>query len=532
MSGVKLNKFKKLVVRLIIMIIVLTVFPIDSYANNIWSILTEADSAQKAGNHQVAIAKYGQVVEQFIKSKDHINAALMYGRMGKSQSMISDFNNAEKSWRKESEMWGKLGKLQEQIAANRKADLVKNTTRVFTEVDPSVVGNKYYNGAKEEPIIGAYIGAYAELGIGSGATYFETFPALTGKDHAAYLLYMPYGNEFNSYGSHFAKAKAKGKAIQLALEPHKGLDFVKDDAYLRKFAKDASDSGVTIFLRFANEMNELSAPWHTTPEKYIEKFRIVSKVFKEEAPNIVMVWAPNDFPPNTIESYYPGDEYVDWVGVSSYGRYHPELDPLGQGIDRSRYIEKVDHIYNLYSDKKPIYIAEGAASYVSKNGEDMTKWAAQNLNDMYTYLPMLYPKIKGYFYFNNEVQKYEIGKNKYILEKNETVLEAYKKGVSNPYYLSDIKGKSPVAYEEIKEVGLDPIVQTLHSYIKTGNPDVGRVDYVVWGEVIGTSKVRPYTIKSDFSKYAGKNPDIIIKVYDSKGGLLSSETISTVVRTK
>ena len=523
--GNNIRGLKRFSLGLFLIMIILIALPIESYANNIWSVLTQADNAQKSGNHKEAIHKYGQIVKEFVKTKDYTNAALMYGRMGKSQSLISDFNSASKSWRQEAEMWGKVGKIQEQIAANRKADLVKNTIKVFTEVSPDKLGKKYYNGGKEEPILGAYIGAYAELGIGANAKYFKTYPELTGKDHAAYLLYTSYGDKFSKYRNHYEEAKLNGKAIQLALEPHKGLDPVKDDAYLRQFAKEAGKSGVTIFLRFANEMNEISAPWHTTPEKYIEKFRIVSKVFKEEAPNVVMVWAPNDFPPNTIESYYPGDEYVDWVGVSSYGRYHPELDPLGQSIDRSRYIEKVDHIYNLYSDKKPIMISEGAASYEKINGKDMTNWAADNLSDMYIYLPMLYPKIKGYFYFNNH-------SDKYVLETNKTVLQAYKKGISNPYYLSKMKDKSTIGYGEIKEVGLDPKLQIIHSYVKTANPDISRVDYVVWGQVIGTSNIKPYTIKYDFNKFAGHKPDLIIKAYDSKGKLLSSETISTVVRSK
>ena len=525
MKNNRVSKINRLFVVLMAVMISLAVFPLEGYAFNVWTVLTEADNAQKSGDHKVAVQKYEQVLNQFIKSKDHINVALIHGRQGKSYSLMSDFENASKSWRQEAEMWGQLGKVQDQIAANRKADLVKNTIRVFTEVEASKVGKKYYNGAKEEPVLGAYIGAYAELNIGSNAKYFESFPELTGKDHAAYLLYTSYGDDFNKYSSHYSKAKAKGKAIQLALEPHKGLDLVKDDMYLRKFAKDAGKSGVTIFLRFANEINEPSTPWHTTPEKYIEKYRLVSKVFKEEAPNVIMVWGPNDFPPNTIPDYYPGDEYVDWIGVSTYGRYHPELDPLGQSIDRSRYIEKIDHIYNLYSDKKPIFISEGAVSYANINGKNMTNWAADNLQDMFTYLPMLYPKVKAYFYFNDHGDKY-------VLSNNKTILNAYKKGISLPYYLSSMKEKAPVAYEEIKEVGLDPKVQTLHSYIRSGNPDVSKVDYVIWGQVIGSSTEKPYTIKHDFSKYAGHTSDLIVKAYDSKGNLLSSKTIPTTIRLK
>jgi len=31
-----------------------------------------------------------------------------------------------------------------------------------------------------------------------------------------------------------------------------------------------------------------------------------------------MVWSPSEMPLNKIQDYYPGDNYVDWVGISIY----------------------------------------------------------------------------------------------------------------------------------------------------------------------------------------------------------------------
>src|SRR5690606_6361591 len=115
--------------------------------------------------------------------------------------------------------------------------------------------------------------------------YIEDFPEMTGKKHAAYLLYFTYGKDnFTTYRSHIEKAKENNVALQFALQPLNGLQEVKDDQYLRNLAREASQLDIPIFLRFANEMNDPTNPWFTDAATYIEKFRIVSKVFKEEAP--------------------------------------------------------------------------------------------------------------------------------------------------------------------------------------------------------------------------------------------------------
>ncbi len=73
-------------------------------------------------------------------------------------------------------------------------------------------------------------------------------------------------------------------------------------------------------------MNGDWVPWHGDPDLYIEKFQLVHNVMEEYAPNVVMVWCPNDVPVElngqTIPDYYPGDAYVDWVGVNFYVDYY------------------------------------------------------------------------------------------------------------------------------------------------------------------------------------------------------------------
>jgi beta-mannanase len=343
--------FSKSVMLVIMVALIATALPYKAEAANVWKIYKEAEAARNKGDYKLAIAKYKEALPLFEASKDVENVANMYNYLAESQKGLSLYDDAVKSWDSEAIWWGKANKVQLQIAATRKADLVRSTLKMFVRTDAAEIGDQYYHGAKYEPKLGAYIGAYAENDPGvhnpkNGNPFYTTaFPELTGKQHAAYLLYVSWGLPFSTYKTHIDLAKKNNVALQIALQPLKGLSEVADNEYIRKFAKDVKASGIPVFLRFANEMNGTWVEWYDKdPNKYIEKFRLVSKVFKEEADNVVMVWGPNFFPPNNIESYYPGDDYVDWVGVSMYNNYQPEMDPLKKNIDRTSFVQKFDHL--------------------------------------------------------------------------------------------------------------------------------------------------------------------------------------------
>ena len=98
------------------------------------------------------------------------------------------------------------------------------------------------------------------------------------------------------------------------------------DFYLVPWAKAAAEYGKPMFLRFAHEMNDpYRYPWGpqngNRPEDFIAAWRHVHIVFdKMGANNVVWVWSPHISMP-WFEYYYPGPEYVDWIGVGvlNYG---------------------------------------------------------------------------------------------------------------------------------------------------------------------------------------------------------------------
>lgn len=151
----------------------------------------------------------------------------------------------------------------------------------------------------------------------------------------------------------------------------------KYDLYLRNYAREVAHSGEPILFRLGNEMNGdwcVYSSHHTSKDTDIFKafYLYVYQLFKEAgADNVIWVWNPNgrsfpDFKWNDELCYYPGDAYVDVIGMTSYntGTYYEsetwmEFDQMYDSL-YEKYI-------NLY--EKPLMITEFSSSSVGGSKE-------------------------------------------------------------------------------------------------------------------------------------------------------------------
>ncbi|WP_330289848.1 glycoside hydrolase family 26 protein [Streptomyces sp. NBC_00576] len=101
----------------------------------------------------------------------------------------------------------------------------------------------------------------------------------------------------------------------------------KHDTYIRTFAKAVKENGWPVALRFGHEMNGHWYPWAerngvNKPGEFKAAWKHVHDIFRQVgADNVIWVWAPNTLrgaDPVSLKSLYPGDAYVDWVGMSAY----------------------------------------------------------------------------------------------------------------------------------------------------------------------------------------------------------------------
>ena len=147
------------------------------------------------------------------------------------------------------------------------------------------------------------------------------------------------------------------------------------DFYIVPWAKAAAEYQRPIFLRFAHEMNDpYRYPWGpqngNRPEDFIAAWKHVHLVFqKMGATNVLWVWSPHISVP-WFEFYYPGPEYVDWIGtgVLNYGT----IASWSRWWSFHQILEK--EYPKLLAMQKPIMISEFGTL---AQGGDMPEWYRQ-----------------------------------------------------------------------------------------------------------------------------------------------------------
>ncbi len=97
------------------------------------------------------------------------------------------------------------------------------------------------------------------------------------------------------------------------------------DDYLERFAVSVRSLNLPIALSFGHEMNGDWYPWgtkSTAAADFVAAWRHIHDVFvKAGATNVIWIWDPNDMypvPDVKLQPLYPGDSYVDWIGVTGY----------------------------------------------------------------------------------------------------------------------------------------------------------------------------------------------------------------------
>ena len=390
--------------------------PAPARADVVWDHWTQAESLQASGNSKAAVPHWQYLTDYYAGTGDWENAALFSGKLDAYFDAIGDYDQAIHYYEQENQYWVNAGKDWGAVKLQR-ADQIRTTVELYREENNESIVQQLSQPegshlAKFEPAYGTYLGIYSEQDPKVG-NMFTKMQSVYGKKHAIYLAYAHWGQVFPS--SYAKRAKEAGGALQIAWEPDNGLDPVTDGAYLRSWAKDAKAAGIPIFLRFAGEMNGAWVKWHGNAAQYIEKFRMLHDVFAAEAPNVAMVWSPGDVPANDIDPYYPGDAYVDWVGVSLYIEPYENGDPSLPSMLATSNVERLTRLYNTYADRKPLMLSEtGVPHYSHSASEDYTEWAKLNLQRLYEIMPYKYPRLKAITYFNVD-QQMDNAKNDYSL---------------------------------------------------------------------------------------------------------------------
>ena len=158
------------------------------------------------------------------------------------------------------------------------------------------------------------------------------------------------------------------------------------DSYIDSWARAAAAFGSPMKLRFAHEMNGSWYPWGATvngnsPAKYVAAYRHVHDRFAAAgASNVRWVWSMNivDGMPTPLNQLYPGDAYVDSVGVDGYngGTDNPGMG--GWHTPSQVFSNTLVQVAQI-AGSKPVYLAETGSAV---GGGDKAGW----VRDLFTYL--------------------------------------------------------------------------------------------------------------------------------------------------
>ncbi len=243
--------------------------------------------------------------------------------------------------------------------------------------------------------------AFVQWGAYAGDTPSDStnFEAAVGKKMDLVAVFMADSDPFPSqFGP---TVRDEGKTLIVFWEPTgKSLDDInakKSDADLRKFATAAKSYGGPVIFAPFHEMNGNWSSWggtvgKNTPRKFITAWRHVH-AFVDKVPNVRVGWVVNNrsIPlrrGNSIELYYPGDAYVDYVGVDGFNE-GSTWETFDQTFSAALTAIRVYH--------KPVYIF----SMASAEGPQKAAWITDALA---VQIPS-HPEIVGWVWFNQDKEK-------------------------------------------------------------------------------------------------------------------------------
>ena len=230
------------------------------------------------------------------------------------------------------------------------------------------------------------------------------------------------------------------------------------DTYIDKWGDSARAFGKPMVVAFGVEMNGDWFPWSgwyygadnwldldddANPEAgewqgpvvFKRAYRhVVDRVRARGANNIQWMFHTNNYSYpldtwNFAPSYYPGKEYVDWLGLSVYGQqFKDEPWASVQSLVDWPYEEMC-----RLDPEKPVMIAEWATGEFPHSG-NKAEWIKEGLELFRT----RYPRVKAAIYWHERWQNPDQTYSNLRVNSSVESLEAYREGVANPDWIGDL----------------------------------------------------------------------------------------------
>jgi hypothetical protein len=227
------------------------------------------------------------------------------------------------------------------------------------------------------------------------------------------------------------------------------------DSYLRTWASQIKAWGKPVMLRPMHEMNTVGTlkscwgnpafpmTWATylydtdcatfvnEPQDAVNAWRRIVDIFRQEGANVTWVWSLLSWPsaayggnnPTSMSSIYPGDDYVDWIGIECYNFNPGSWAECNSTLDAS-YREA-----SALSAIKPMMLAEMGS--IEKTGDPQGKpeWIRNALAvERDSSFPNNYPRIKAFFWWND---------GSLSIQPSDASVQAFKESIASDLYTAN-----------------------------------------------------------------------------------------------
>jgi len=176
-----------------------------------------------------------------------------------------------------------------------------------------------------------------------------------------------------------------------------------------------------VFLRPGYEFGGNGAGQHASKKCWIKAWKRIFNILAEKgAHKTAFIW--NTLDAEDYLDYYPGDEYVDWWGISIFRNY----------IDQNEFVDRF--ISDARNHNKPVMIAESTPRYVGTgSAEDAwQKWFKPYFN-----LIERHPHIKAFCYINASWSGFHDSTFKFDcrIQKDEYIIDLYREELTKHKYI-------------------------------------------------------------------------------------------------
>lgn len=248
-------------------------------------------------------------------------------------------------------------------------------------------------------------------GASSDPAKIDAYARLVGRMPAVVMWYQRWEAPWNDFDPRTPNAiLARGAMPMISWEPQNvattdaawSLASIVDgahDAYIRRWTAAVAAWGRPIYVRPMFEMNGWWAPWGVevngnSASAYVAAWRHIVDIARSEgATNIRWVWCPNvdnDGLGVPFASLYPGDAYVDWVGLDGFNRGTSWSSTSWVTLERI-FTVSIRHLREVSG--KPLLIGETGSSEV---GGDKAAW----IESSFARIPEDLPGVRAVIWFD------------------------------------------------------------------------------------------------------------------------------------